>query len=583
MVHSRVILQRSSTTLVRCKLDDTVKISLSRATPLLIILCLGILAIALAGAQGALGIARADDWSYLSMSFEQFGLEKVELNGWVHMMFVTQGSYGNLLNRIADEKIVVFQMSTLSLGLAGLVGVYLLARWALPARIALGVLYLTGISPLWLYLSVTYMTDIPAWALSVFSVVLGVMALRNQRSGLLVVGACVALLAFGVREYAIIPFIALLVWVIWSRYPRRLRLWSLGLGIFSVAVSAVAYLWRQSFPGSVETVPLAPLDSLVLYSRLILSLALLLVPWAALGVVMLWSIRRRMMGVLRRYWLGLSLGVLVAVGVAFFSSFQVAGNVIHEFGTSWTSVGDGVRSLPLWSFRAMTLVAVLSLVVLIGLAGMLVQRRVIAKSCWVLERPQVSSGFTGLYVFICMAVMVVFFVAILLVGAPAFDRYLLLVVPLLGIVILGLANGALNEQISKWQKFAIAVILLVTGAVGIIIADGLNQVDGLRWQVASEMVESGIPAYKIDGGDAWFRYHQKDAPGVARVGSLENSIPGRTWWQTFFEGSTFCRMVAIESGTDLQAMFGPALSIREEGTLLGTPFRVMVFPGPDSC
>ncbi len=155
--------------------------------------------------------------------------------------------------------------------------------------------------------------------------------------------------------------------------------------------------------------------------------------------------------------------------------------------------------------------------------------------------------------------------------------------PLLAIVILWLATRSLKGRISKWQKSAVAGILVVAGAFGVVITDGLNQVEGLRWQVASDLVASGIPAYKIDGGDVWFRYHQKGAPGVAQVGSLENSIPGRTWWQTFFEGSTFCRMVAIESETDLQAMYGPALSIQEERTLLGTPFRVMVFPGPDPC
>lgn len=239
--------------------------------------------------------------------------------------------------------------------------------------------------------------------------------------------------------------------------------------------------------------------------------------------------------------------------------------------------------MPLWGFRGLILAGVLSLVSLVALSGMLLQRRLVARSWRVLVRPQVSSGFAGLYVFISASVMAVYFVTILFAGAPAFDRYLLLVVPLLGIVILWLATRSLKERITRWQKGAVAGILVVTGAFGIVITDGLNQVDGLRWQVASELVESGIPAYKIDGGDAWFRFHQKDAPGVAQIGSLENTMPGRTWWQTFFEGSTFCRMVAIESETDLQAMYGPALAIREERTLLGTPFRVMVFPGPDPC
>jgi len=329
--------------------------------------------------------------------------------------------------------------------------------------------------------------------------------------------------------------------------------------------------------------PLTPVDSLALFSQLLLTLALLLAPYAGMAAAILWSRRSVLWQILQNNWLGALLGFTIGVLIAALSSLQFVGNVIHPYGSSWTSVGDGVRSLPLWGFRALTLVGVVSLVSLTAFAGVLIQRRVAVRSWRVLERPQASNNVAGLYVFISASVMTVYFVAIVVAGAPAFDRYLLLVVPLLGIVILWLATRSLKERITRWQKSAIALVLVVTGAFGIVITDGLNQVDGLRWQVASELVESGIPAYKIDGGDAWFRFHQKDAPGVAQVGSLDNTIPGRTWWQTLFEGSTFCRMVAIESETDLQAMYGPALSIREERTLLGTPFRIMVFPGPDPC
>ena len=542
-----------------------------------------VLCLVLAGSQSTLGIPRDDDWSYLAIALNWPVEGGPELNGWVHMMFLAQGFVGAFATSALGVGVLGLQLTVLVTSFVGLLATFSIARHLLQIRYAVLAIYMTGLSPLWLHLSVTFMTDIAAWTLASVSVAVGLTALETHSRVTLSAASILALAGFGVREYAIVPFLALLVWLAWSTYPRRFRLWALVIGVVTVAIGSVAYLWRQSIPGSVETVASAPLDSLMLFSRLLLTLALLLAPYVALGAVLLWSRRGRLLEALRTYWLGASIGVVVAVGIAFSSSLQLAGNVIHPYGSSWTSVGDGVRSLPVWGFRAVTLLGVLSLVLLLAVVGMLVQRRIVARSWRVLERPQKSSSFAGLYVFISVTVMAVYFVAIFVAGAPAFDRYLLLVVPLLGIVILWLATRSLTERISKWRKSAIAGILVVTGAFGVTITDGLNQVDGLRWQVASELVESGIPAYKIDGGDAWFRYHQKDAPGVARVGSLENSIPGRTWWQTFFEGSTFCRMVAIESETDLQAMYGPALSIQEERTLLGTPFRVMVFPGPDPC
>jgi hypothetical protein len=551
--------------------------------PVTVSVAMALAAGSLAAARGATGVARDDDWSYLAelLTWNLTGTN--ELNGWVHMMFVTQATFGNLLAKAVGENIIVLQLSTLGLGLVGLVAVFLLARWVLPAKLALVVLLLTGISPLWLHLSVTFMTDIPAWTLSAVSVCLGVAASVRQSHYVLLLGSVVALLGFGVREYAAVPFLALLLWVVWSDYPKKFRIWSFVLGIVTVAIAAVAYLWRQSLSGSVDTGASAPLESLALFSMLQLSLALSLAPYGVIGMVLMWKQRGALVDALRTYWFGTTVGIVLAVGIAFLSSFRLAGNVIHPYGSSWTSVGDGVRSLPLWGYRSVTLAAVLSLVALLMVAGMLVQRRVVARSWRVLKRPQVSGSFTSLYVFICVAVMAVYLAAIFVAGAPAFDRYLLLVVPLLGVVILWLATRSMKERLSKCQKSTVAGILVVAGAFGVVISDGLNQVDGLRWQVASDLVASGIPAYKIDGGDAWFRYHQNGAPSVAQVGFLENSIPGRTWWQTFFEGSSFCRMVAIESETDLQAMYGPALSIQEERTILGTPFRVMVFPGPDPC
>jgi hypothetical protein len=549
----------------------------------LVILIPIVVAIVLAGTRGALAIPRDDDWSYVNVALDWAQTGEFLQNGWVHMMFVGQGLAGVQVAGAFGSSVVGLQVVSALTGVAGLVAVYSLASRILSRWGGLLVVFLTGFSPLWLHLTPTFMTDVPAWSLSAVAFALGVRALTAGGQFWLISAGVVGFLAFGIREYAVVPLFALLLWVGIGSYPKRLRWWALGLGLVLAGTCSAMFVWRQALPGSVETSPLSFLESLSLFSRLLLAAALLLAPYLVLSIIFVTVRGAGLAFGITKYWVGAFLGIFVAIAVASLASWQVLGNVIHPYGSSWTSVGDGVRSLPLWGFRSVTLLAVMSLVVLMASAGMLFQRRVLARSWRLLERPQPSSNLAGLYVFVSASVMAAYFFAILFVGAPAFDRYLLLVIPLIGIVIMWLATRFKNERLSKWQEAAVAGVLVVTGAFGFIITDGLNQVDGLRWQVASKLVESGIPAYKIDGGDAWFRFHQKDAPGVAQVGSLENEIPGRTWWQTFFEGSTFCRMVAIESETDLQAMYGPALSIREERTLLGTPFRIMVFPGPDPC
>ena len=544
---------------------------------------MGALALLLVALRSASAIPRDDDWSYLNVVFEWAEGGHLELNGWVHMFFVSQGALGAVVSSLLGPSVWNLQVLVLLFGVVGLYALYWLAGNLLSKELSVLVVVVAGLSPLWLRLSVSFMTDVPAWTLAAVSLALGVVAYKRLSRRWLTLAAVLGLLAFGVREYAVLPVVGVLTWVLICGSPKHFKRWALALVVLVAAVGAAGFFWNKSLPGSIETESASIQEAFQLFSSLAVTYALLLVPYMCLGVVLAWPQRTHLIRLLRKYWFGASLGLIAGLGLAALSSLRLVGNVIHPYGSSWTSIGDGVRSLPLWGFRAVTLVAVMSLVVLMALAGMLVQRRVIARSWRVLDLAQPSSNLAGLYVFISAVVMAVYFFAILVAGAPAFDRYLLLVVPLLGIVILWLATRSLKERITDWQTSVVALVLVVTGAFGIVITDGLNQVDGLRWEVASESVDSGIPAYKIDGGDAWFRFHQKDAPGVAQVGSLENTIPGRTWWQTFFEDSTFCRMVAIESETDLQAMYGPALSIKEERTLLGTPFRIMVFPGPDPC
>lgn len=544
---------------------------------------LSLLAFVLADNRRTVGIARADDWSYLNETFHWAESGTLELNGWVHMMFVVQGAAGALVVKIFGANAYVLQILVLSMGAVGLLVVFWLSRRVLSSGFSFFVVAVVGLSPLWLHLSISFMTDVPAWTLSVLSIAIGVHAVTILSRRWLTLGAAVGLLAFGIREYSLLPLIALLIWVLLSGSAKPFKRWALTLMIVVTVIGGISYGLRQWLPGSIQTVPSAPYESLTRFSSLLLTLSLLVAPFLALAVVLLWPRRGELIDIVRTHWVGALLGLVAGIGIAYVSSLQLLGNVIHPYGSSWTSAGDGVRLLPFWVFRMLTLVGVASLFVIFTVIGVMAQERLQPRRRSSLEQTQAASRTPFLYLFIALAIVAGYFVAIFILGAPAFDRYLMLVVPLLGIVILWLATQRMNEPTKMAQKIAASVTLAVTGAAGLLITDGLNQVDGLRWQVASDLVVSGIPAYKIDGGDSWFRYHQKDAPYVAQIGSLENSIPGRTWWQTFFEGSTFCRMIAIESETDLQAMYGPALSIQEERTIFGTPFRVMVFPGPDPC
>ena len=546
-------------------------------------LALAITALVSAVARGATGIARNDDWSYANTAFTWAESGELSLNGWVHMMFIGQGALGALASWWFEPSIYVLQSLVLATAVAGLLATYRLARYLLAAPLALVVVGLTGLSPLWLNLSVSFMTDIPAWAASVSSLLLGVSAL-NRRSRWRLLGAvALGFVAFSIREYGIVPVLGVLVWSIPLNKSNGARRFSAVLMVSSLMALAAVFAWRQSLPGSISTERGDFLPSVELVSQLLIALGFLLSPYLLIASVFAWPCRHQYLAFVWRNRGGLVVGLVVACVVIVFSSGQMLGNVIHPYGSSWTTVGDGVRAMPPTAFRLLNVIGAFCLVVVSVSTGSVLEYLSKSRNSVTHFRGHSTVHTAGLLAFVSGINLILYAALTLIRGTPIFDRYLLLIVPLLGMVILWSATRSAKNRFSRLQTGVVAATLAVTGALGIVIADSHNHIDGLRWEAASDLVTSGIPAHKVDSGDAWFRFHQRGIPGVAQVGSLENSIPGRTWWQTFFKGSTFCRMVAIESETDLQAMYGPALSIQEERTLLGTPFRVIVFPGPDPC
>lgn len=553
----------------------------SNAAGLLLAVSVGTAALVLAGLRGLLGAARQDDWSYLAVTFHLSNTGEFQLNGWVHMMLLGQAALGSL---VAIE-ITTLQIATLCVGVLGLSVLFFISRRVLPVAWSFATVLIVGLSPVWQLSSVSFMTDVWAWTLMLLSLWMFLRGWEQGRTSLILIGSIFGFLAFTVREYSVISTLVLLVFSVYSSQSPKVRRASIAAIPILLIACVGLYSWRISLPGGVATIPAPPGERVQQLAQLAMSLFLVLAPFVAL---LLCRLDLKMFSgyrVAKADFLGATVGVTLWAAIVLFSGGQLLGNTIHPYGSSWTSVGDGVLALPRPLFQMLSVVAAASgLLVLIGFSlvvGRLIRGGPGARYEFK-QRPQSS---LAVFAVVSMGILGASSVAVLVLGLPVFDRYLIFAFPLLGMVILGLPTLCRPRWMrqSPLRAALSAAVLVIYALLSMAIVDSQNQIDGLRWKAGQSMVAQGIPAYKVDAGDAWFRFHQRDAPGVATVGSLENAILGRTWWQTFFEGSTFCRMVAIESETDLQAMYGPALSIQEERTLLGTPFRIMVFPGPDPC
>ncbi len=133
------------------------------------------LPIAAAWHYGTFGVARGDDWSYLRTLFRWTDTGHLDFNNWVSMTLLGQLVLAAPLALVKHRDTTAVQVLTALLGLVGLLAVQWTANTLTrrPRRAALAALVVAA-GPVWGILAVSFMTDVPAFALAMLSTALGV-------------------------------------------------------------------------------------------------------------------------------------------------------------------------------------------------------------------------------------------------------------------------------------------------------------------------------------------------------------------------------------------------------------------------
>ena len=161
------------------------------------------------------------------------------------------------------------------LGAVGLTAAYLVLRSFLPRRHAAFAIGCLALGPVSGTLGVSYMTDVPAFALEALALLSGLRALRTRRFSFpwFVASLLIGVAAFSIREYAVAAPAAVSIVALRrvGAHDRR----NLGRAASSVSVgllvAAAMYLWRHSLPG-VSHVP-RPLQSPLVIAAYVCSTA----------------------------------------------------------------------------------------------------------------------------------------------------------------------------------------------------------------------------------------------------------------------------------------------------------------------
>jgi len=220
--------------------------------------------IAVASRYGALGIPRSDDWSYLLTMYRWLEDGKLTFNGWVSMTLIGQVLIAAPIAAVAGRNITLIQISTALIGLVGLLGVVWIGRQIVrPAWRAVFVAATIAVGPLWGPLAPTFMTDVPAFTFQMLSLAAAIIAFRSRPVALrpLAISVALGFVGVSIRQYAVIPVIAILLVaalsLIATRDWRRLRSVGVIAGVFFVATVALL-VWWSGLPDSKSLSPTVP-------------------------------------------------------------------------------------------------------------------------------------------------------------------------------------------------------------------------------------------------------------------------------------------------------------------------------------
>ncbi len=189
-----------------------------------------------------------DDWCYGRAAFDLVKLHEIHFVGITTMTLFAQALWGALFCLILGPTFTALRISTLTLGLMGLLAVYgILREIGAPKWAAFFGTLVVALNPLYLCLSYSFMTDVPFAAVALMAVYAYLKALRTDSAGMSALGTGLSVAAVLIRQFGLIlPVGFAIAYVVKNGFSAR----SLVRAVVPIAVVALALFgfvqWMKS-------------------------------------------------------------------------------------------------------------------------------------------------------------------------------------------------------------------------------------------------------------------------------------------------------------------------------------------------
>ncbi len=375
-------------------------------------------------------------------------------------------------------------------------------------------------SPLWAPLSLSFMTDVPAFAVQSVCIWLGARSLSaGHRTRLRWFAGSVVVGLFGVtiREYAVVaPAAVLAVFALtsWGRRDRRSLTVSWIVGATSAVVLALFIAWRRSWAASLSLQPSVPAsigDGASSFARsalfTVVTLAFLVLP--AFAFVPMRRLVRVMTAARWALVAVVSAGIILVIGTitTWEWSPPLLGPYLDQRGALGNDILPGDRALlvPGLLLRVVLVVTLGAAILLVGLLVIEAADVVRRAPTW---RERCAGFDAGTLAWFVVVLTVLSLTAAGALDLPIFDRYVLPAVPFAAGLVLAWkpAGVPLTARTSRNAVRWAAVVLFLFA--GILWAADSGRFDAARWAAGERAVALGYPADRVDAGFEWRNVHR---------------------------------------------------------------------------
>ena len=484
-------------------------------------LCMGITAMAILLTWPFGEIGYADDFGYAHVALRLVRTGHFLYNGWEFAMLLSHAWWGALFIRLFGFSFTCLRLSTIPFALGAVGMCYLLVRRAgLNPSFAALITLMLGLSPLFVPLSITYMTDIPCLFFTLSCLYsLSRAAEEGASSGgyaWIALGTAVGFIGGTGRQVVwLVPLVVLpyLAWV--NRRQVRFAIasflaWALvigGVGGVSAWASRQPYLCPQlSLLNELKLAIKHPLAEVIFTARLLLMLFLMVLP-AAVPLVWRAAVDTWYGTRLRQVFVGmLFLGLICAIFVhPSLASIPWIYSILNWQGINGEAPLPGRPIVLMRPIRAVVAMAVYGSVCL--LLGEIPRLRILARrAANFLSRPPETQ-----FALAAMSLFSAVYFALLVLRSTeidVFDRYLLPLMPCAAAILL-IWFEADNQEPERMKRLVMPVawsVLALLASYAVLSTQDFWSLARARVIATKRLEAAGVPRTAIDAGmeyDGW--------------------------------------------------------------------------------